>query len=695
MAKPSRKPSKKPSVSALKELLEQMEESEYLRNVPEDVQRLTLIYADGQGLAVELDRGFPTPLVAEALLEVWDRTVRAKLVRRKTRPQWWVQILLPVAQSLTPLLAQYPDPMFLDAKGSLQRTAGRLMDEDWVTRLTGDRTVAREVVKDVSGRFIDPKTAKIKVTKTYDNWWKKGVEFLAQGIQQALAMPPTFGDPTEELRLPAHYVKRVEILAELRAVVLEAAKTGGLVAVTGLAGTGKSSTLAALVQDPETKDAFHDRIAAVEVTAEMSTVTLVRQFAARLGEPLLHWMEEAKQARVVLKEQMTGRLGLLVVDDVYASAILEGVRDLGPGVVVVLATRSLTVVDAMGIPSSRQVQIGAMKFPEARALAEQVSEGIAPEEEEAACEVLQLLEYHPYAVRLAAALARDNGWEATERVIRDKRARTVALRDLDEEYLNLWASLDAWWEGEKRLRRYLAVLGHLPLLSWYDRGTGMAVWRVSAGMADEIWGALARMQLVDVVDKGQGHYRMHWLVWDFARQKVKDLSLWDRLLLRFWVWRYPLQPERSGWQFWKVRIPKPETEVSWPLLSPQIPKMKKVRKIASLWWWLTNQEWPEGLRMAAGPEEWAMTAQARWRFRGAIALLATVGLAGTLGTLKISQSPNQLEIMRGHLLITLMLLGIWLVVPCLCLWVAIVAVIELRRMLWRRLKVHDPPLSGA
>ena len=678
MAKPSRKQSKKTSVSALKELLEQMEESEYLRNVPEDVQRLTLIYADGQGLAVELDRGFPTPLVAEALLEVWDRTVRAKLVRRKTRPQWWVQILLPVAQSLTPLLAQYPDPMFLGAKGSLQRTAGRLMDEDWVTRLTGDRTVAREVVKDVSGRFIDLNTAKIKVTKTYDNWWKKGVELLAQGIQQALAMPPIFGDATEELRLPDYYVERVKTLAGVRTVVLKAAETGGWIAVTGLAGIGKSSMLAALVRDPSIQEGFQNRIAAVEVTAEMSAITLTRQLAARLGEPLPPWVEEAKQARSILRERLAGRPGLLVVDDVHTSAVLEGVRDLGPWTVGVLATRSLAVVDTMGIPASRKVEICKMTFAEARALAEEVSGGISPENEETARDVLRLLDCHPHAVRLAAALARDNGWEATEQMIRDKRARLVALENLDEERLNIWASLDAWWEGEKRLRHYLALLGHLHLPAWYDRGTGMAVWRVSTGVAGEIWGELVRMQLVDVVDEKRGRYRMHWLVWDFARRKAREVRWWERLWLKTWVWRYPLPPEWSGWRWWRVKVPKPETGSRWPWWSPWIPEVQE-KRIASLWWWLTNRMWPEGLRMAVGQGEWAMTMRARWRFCGAVALTMAIGMIGITAGMWSAAIPVMPErepmcwLAGGLAFIIALALG-W--------WSAAVAVEEMRRVLW-------------
>ena len=673
--------------SRLKQVLRELEKPTLsLADLPEEVQRITLAYAESLNRMEELEGEFVGALAAEALLDVWRRKVRASLALWEVKERRWFEALLPVAQFIAPATGRFPDPVFPVEKGARERAIYRLLDEEWVTRLTADRGVAKRVVEFVSREYLTTSSQQKgearrelrAITKTYHNWLDNGIESLAAGIQQFLSTPAIFGEPGEELVLPEHFVERKETLEQLKTAVLKTAETGGWVTVMGLAGMGKSTLLAALVRDREIQEAFPDGIAAVAIKAESNAVTLARRLAVQLGAPLPPWVKQEEEARTELQKGLSEQRVLLVVDDVSASPVLKGICDLRPGTVGVLTTRSTAVVDAMEVPLARQMQVGKMMAAEAWKLAGEVSERQSPEEEVTVWRVLKMLEYHPHAVRVAAARARISGWEATEQMIENAQARLMALGDVDEACLNVWTSLEAWWEGEKRLRRHLAILGHLPLLSWYDREIGMAIWQVSAGEAAEVWGALARMQLVEVLDKEKGTYRMHWLVWDFARQKGEELSRWERLRLKMWVWRYPLRPEWSG-RWWKVKIPKPKQGLQWPWWRFHIPGIREER-IASLWWWLTERAWSSGLRMAAGPEEWVMTVRSRWRFWGTVTSTMILGILGSLGLLwsatVLVMLPNQL--IWG-------LLGVWVVILCLGLWAARVAMEEVRRVLWWRL----------
>ncbi len=290
------KPPQKPPLGRVEEdltiLLTQMEKSRHLRDIPKGIiQQSILIYLDGQDQTTELAEGFSPPLVAEALFDVWNRETKARLVQEDASPQQWIQSLLPVASSLTPYMTKYPDPIFPEKTGVRQRAIRRLTNKEWVTKVTGDKVLAEIVTEAVRKQFVVATGKANADTETYRRWWRQGVRLLAQDIRRTLANSPIFA------KLPNYHVKREKTMAKLKAAVLETAKIGGWVAVTGLAGTGKSTLLAALVQETGIQNAFSNKIAAVAVTAEMDAVVLTRRLAAQLGDPLPLWVRTERHAR--------------------------------------------------------------------------------------------------------------------------------------------------------------------------------------------------------------------------------------------------------------------------------------------------------------------------------------------------------------------------------------------------------------
>jgi len=322
--------------------------------------------------------------------------------------------------------------------------------------------------------------------------------------------------------------------------------------------------LVALGHDDELQRAFLGGVRYFEVRREMTSLALARLVSRSLGKSLSLKEHTVEEVRARLRSELEGQEVLLLVDNVWDSKTLDILRNLGPGVVVVFATRDARL---------------------ASSLAQQIRD-VPKDEEQAARAALRLLEYHPFAVTIAAAGAREmkRGWPAVLEGIKDARTRLSVL-DYPEP-LNVWASLEiSWGEMEASQRRCLEALGRLPFLAWYDVGTGMAVWRMSEAEAKAMWARLVALHLAEELDGQPDCYRLHWLIWDFARQKAERWRWWERIGLVLWEWRYPGSVEPRWWRV----LPTPPDGPEWSLRDFTIPGTEDEPGRITLWRWLVTR----------------------------------------------------------------------------------------------------------
>jgi len=478
-----------------------------LEDLPEPLQRVTYQYARMHHRLSDLEGRFPGDVVAAALLDVWDRRVKRQLAQQSFDPQRWITVLIPVAQYIGPAAAPHIEISLVeDNITDLARY--RLLDMNWVCQIVGDEAIAERVVEFARGEYQQNDGVTLKpVSRTYHNWRKKGIEILETAVLSALEKPIDRG--ARELELPEYFVSREQVLGDLRESVLETSRTGGWVAVVGTPGTGKRTLLAALARDSQIQAEFPDGVIVEEITAGVDAKLLAMRLAISLGKPLPYWIrdeENLKEAQGRLHDRLVEMRALLVIANVTSLDVLAGLPALDPGVVGVMSVRSLDIVHGMGV--DRQIHLGGLTESESWQLAQKVSglDELNLPETEAAHRVLELLEYHPNAVRIAAVRAAMDGWTRLEAIIQDARARLMALGNVREEQLNVWTPLEAWWDEEdEQIKVYFAMVGYLPLLKYYDDKTGAAVWGVSEAEAGAIWGQLARMQLVDVLDGTRGN----------------------------------------------------------------------------------------------------------------------------------------------------------------------------------------------
>ena len=578
-----------------------------LQELPEVVQQVTRRYVEMWGREEELTGDYVGVLVADALRQVWLDEVKPWLTAREAKPREWVEALIP--------MAQYIEPVRKGEQSSREKAMKLLMDEGWVKEWTGDESRAKKVVA-----FVETRADGWKVHEsTYNRWRIAGVELLSAALRRTLAAPLEKGAHVGTIPpFPEVYVPRTAALQQAKELILRAKEDGSWVAIIGMNGVGKSTLLVALGHDDELQRAFLGRVRYFEVRREMTSLALARLVSRSLGKSLSLKEHTVEEVRARLRSELEGQEVLLLVDNVWDSKTLDILRNLGPGVVVVFATRDARLASSLAL--RWQVHLEELTEQEAWQLIRQIRE-VPEAEEQAARAALRLLEYHPFAVTIAAAGAREmkRGWPAVLEGIKDARTRLSVL-DYPEP-LNVWASLEiSWGEMEASQRRCLEALGRLPFLAWYDVGTGMAVWRMSEAEARAMWARLVALHLAEELDGQPDCYRLHWLIWDFARQKAERWRWWERIGLVLWEWRYPGSVEPRWWRV----LPTPPDGPEWSLRDFTIPGTEDEPGRITLWRWLVTRGWPEGaesLSLAAGVEEWVGTVRVWHRL-----LLSATGL---------------------------------------------------------------------
>ena len=639
-----------------------------LDSLEEPLRKLVLNFAEHTGQRDLLEGKSLGRLVAQALLEVWEQHGKPESLPGETpdsQAQRWLPSLIPVIQYLCPAL-QPERPL---KRGDVVR---KLVDPAELEKMVEDRALAEAIARK-AGRLIDHYHGKV-VSSTYNRWRRAGIESLQTAVERAVSAPlgisSGVGTPPS---LPDYHVPRREI-QRAKALVLRAREKGAWVAIIGIAGIGKTTLLAALAHDAELQEAFPDGIWWFQPRLGTSPLELAHQVAQSLMEPLPLWAGTVEKARAALRSALEGQSVLVLVDNVVKSEVMAALRELGPSVVVVFTTRDEKIVTALDVLPEWQIHLKGLTEEEARQLARRICNP-RKGEEWAAWAVLRLLDCHPLAVRIAAGLAAKRGWQAVFEEINDARARLRVLRF--PEALNVWASLEAdWAEMDASLQHCLEALGRLPFLSWYDVETGMAAWRMSKGEANAIWSELAALQLADPVDETSGRCRLHWLVWDFARQKAERWGWRERLRLSLWEWRYP---GAVGSRWWWFSIPKPKDAPSWPWWKFSFPGTKDWWKFAFTRVWLKRWAWRAGqerLCLAAGPEEWVGTTRAEHRCLLSLLLGFSLITAITISPLVF---PSLWIKFWGKQIRRICLLAILL--PA---WWSIVAAGDLRRIVWWR-----------
>jgi len=443
-----------------------------------------------------------------------------------------------------------------------------------------------------------------------------------------------------------------------------------------MTGVGKSTLLAALGHDATIQAAFAGNVRWIELRQSITTRQLAQRIAQVFGQELPNGNQDDADIIATLRDILPSEPILLLLDNVINPTVVAPLHTLGPHVVVVVTARAVRDMAVLRIPEKAWVTIGELEPDEAWALVEQIV-AVPEAQRPTAQAVLAMLEYHPYitVVAASAALTLDLEWSKIHDIITDLALRSQAQRFLAAENINVWATLEMDWERLDTRHQYaLATLGRLPYFLHYDQPLARAAWGLSASEAALVWKILMAMQLARPAPDFPGEYTVHWLIRDFAADKAREWSLWQRLRFMGWLWRYRL-PFRLRW--WWPALRKPKSTVNWPWYSVTLPGTEGRRGMRFIWSWMSDTLWrqPEQqLNLRVGPIEWVTVKRLAARFLTAAGVV--IGLQVAVLLVIITQG-------RGPFGISLAM--------SIAMWVVLVAYIDLRRAaIWWGLETSLP-----
>jgi WD40 repeat protein len=320
--------------------------------------------------------------------------------------------------------------------------------------------------------------------------------------------------------LPAGYVERAEELDALRQAVLEGGD-GGLVAVHGLPGGGKSTLALSLCHLPIVQDAFPDGVIWVDVGRDRTERTLVDALAlvgTSLGDSTDHYHTVADAAGR-LRSVLQGKAVLLVLDDVWKRAHVEAFRAAAPKVRVLYTTRDETVPLFLGGYAER---LGPMSTP----VAVGMLEAITKRQDAGFTEVAERLGGLPIALKLVGArlgegLGTDE-WRDEFAAFSDlKLGRRAQGREDNVRICFDW-SLELLSPED---RRCFDALGVLPEDTPTPTSVVSRLWQaldppLPARDCVPLLTELKRLALVDLSDSDE--VSLHDLMVEYARENLGD-----------------------------------------------------------------------------------------------------------------------------------------------------------------------------
>ncbi len=475
--------------------------------------------------------------------------------------------------------------------------------------------------------------------------------------------------------LPVYYINRHTKLDALKNLILARRDTGGWVAILGMTGVGKSTLLAALGHDREIQAAFAGNVRWIELRQSTTIVWLMQRIAKAFGQELTYADEANVDIIVALRALLPSQPILLLLDNVANPAVVASLRTLGPQVVVVVTLRAVQDVAALRIPEKAWLPLGELEPDEALTLAQKIAP-VSEAQRPTVQALLALLGYHPYitVVAASAVAALKLDWAEIQGIIATLTLRSQAQRFMAAESINVWATLEMDWERlDERCQYALTTLGRLPYFAHYDHALAQAVWGISVEEAALIWKVLTAMQLARPAPGFPCEYTVHWLIRDFAADKARQWSVWQRLHFVGWPWRYRL-PFRLRW--WRPALRKPKPNPRWPWYSFTLPGTEGRRGMRFIWSWMTDTLWrqPEQqLNLRVGPVEWVTVKRLSVRFAVAFIIAICLVVASMLSMLQGNRPFGVLAAM------------------VVAVWVVVVTHIDLRRAaLWWGLETSLP-----
>jgi len=316
----------------------------------------------------------------------------------------------------------------------------------------------------------------------------------------------------------ADFVAREELVAELAAVLTAAGGTPPTVAISGVAGCGKTALavhVAHLVRHRYPDGQLFVDLRGVDEPLPSGEV--LARFLRALGEDGRALPADPDERAALFRARTTGRRVLVVLDNAGCEAHVRPLLPADPGCALLVTSRRRLVT----LPAAHQVDVAVFTPAEALTLLERTAGVQRVVVEPAACAVVvDRCGYLPLAIRIAGARLAARPHRPVARLadqLADERARLDVLRTGD---LAVRSSLAAGYrtlaEPERRAFELVGALRVPDCAAWL----AASLLDVPMAQAEEHLERLVEARLVEAGRRGDGpvRYRLHDLVGAYARE---------------------------------------------------------------------------------------------------------------------------------------------------------------------------------
>jgi hypothetical protein len=302
--------------------------------------------------------------------------------------------------------------------------------------------------------------------------------------------------------------------------------------VYGIPGIGKTAFLATLFDDPEVKkiysggDILWINLRENEDSSGDSPLTEIVDEIARgwsyrdvLNEKTLP--NKFRRLKSTLSHDL--RAHVIVFDNVdletQQRALLNFRKEIATHIVVGSRAR-------FDLPGAQEISIRKLAPTYAIDAFKSYARSTTDDDERIG-EICELIDYHPQAIKIAASAMYDNrlSLEELARQLKNKRQELMNQRSEDDFEFNMHVSFGVAYDN-------LSVSGGKYVFDVFGTfapsGAPLAaIADASRFHEDECEPLLAQLQSRSLIERDEqdpNHYRMHQLLYDFAREKLKDMK---------------------------------------------------------------------------------------------------------------------------------------------------------------------------
>lgn len=301
----------------------------------------------------------------------------------------------------------------------------------------------------------------------------------------------------------------------------------GICTIHGMGGVGK--TVLAAHAAYLYRSRFPDGVLWARLDTS-DTMSILNAFASAYGRDVSQNTDIESRSQVV-RELLASKRALIVLDNAQSSQEIRPLLPPTGSCAVLITTRRHDLWVTRGTQTLYLREFDKETGESLTLFAQILGAERVQQEKEMLCELAELVGHLPLAVDIIASrLAHEPGWKTADflrRLRQEKRRLSELSYDDQDVYLSLNLSYEVLSPTQQQ---FFAVLGMFDSKDFDPQ----AVSAITRSDEEDTADNLRKLYNLSLLQLGRpGRYRLHPLLSEYARKKLQDETLWERMVQYF------------------------------------------------------------------------------------------------------------------------------------------------------------------